>query len=396
MHLPNPSADSSRDAAATSDSRDTSRGKRMRSVKSNLARGTHLGSPAEDGGDVLPRDTTATRRRVGELDVVGSPPRRDPRELRSSVLDVAVERALRSAADCVETIPGAGWRVALLNGTHIEARARIAGEGWLELRTPGPQPVSLCTEALAWPLLCLNARLNGCARVACRPDGALEVRAELFIGTDEDEREDSNGRLGARAIALCDDVRAAHHDLCMVLAGQQPEPAPVRAGSVGEIERLVGLCDEAGWTTDRDGSGAVRVLIDGPSTVVHASVALSTDLRLQAAAPFVTKPLTSQASREAIALSLLRVAATVRAVKGTTLPAGDLWLPGVGSSAEAPLRSAADLDRALSALAVAYRLAGREVEALQDEALAREYLAWQYPRHAGSHERAIGREPTTI
>jgi hypothetical protein len=77
-------------------------------------------------------------------------------------------------------------------------------------------------------------------------------------------------------------------------------------------------------------------------------------------------------------------------VKGVLIRHGQGVHVGMGAACP-PIRSAADVGRALSALAIACEAGGREIGAMGDEKLARRYLALNALRPA-SADRARGSE----
>jgi hypothetical protein len=78
---------------------------------------------------------------------------------------------------------------------------------------------------------------------------------------------------------------------------------------------------------------------------------------------------------EAAGLLLLVASARVRLIKGVIAAGEQTERVGVAAASELPPKSSEALNRQLQALIAACRLVGRELQALQNETLAREYLA---------------------
>jgi hypothetical protein len=174
-------------------------------------------------------------------------------------------------------------------------------------------------------------------------------------------------------------VLSAHRALTSPSFEEFAGDRPPVAMEGDDTERLARLCAEAGWGEARNGSGALRVALDANGTPLQARLSLTPASTLRAVVPLATAPLTSCASREAVARLLLRVSAGVRAVKGVVLQDEDAERPALASACQARIESAAALDLALSALSVGCGRVAREAQLLEDEEVARAYLAMTSP-----------------
>jgi len=158
-----------------------------------------------------------------------------------------------------------------------------------------------------------------------------------------------------------------------------PQVSPVlpeNAAASGALD-LSALCREAGWPfTERDGGRLAVELETAPSAGFHqalvqalpgeAGVGISVDLQVM--------PDLSSVSREALGLFLLTATGALRMPRAIARLAGEHATVGF----EVRLGRAADafaVGLALGACSVACDMCGPEVKVLQNERLARAYLA---------------------
>lgn len=142
--------------------------------------------------------------------------------------------------------------------------------------------------------------------------------------------------------------------------------------------RLVQLCAEAGWPATVREHGLAMVELDAGHARYHARLEPAGPGGLRATVDLCDVSGCSPVSRSAIAALLLATSAAVPRVNraSVALDAAE-WVGLTALCADAVAPEA--LDRALSALTVACRMAGREAQALQHEAIALEYLEWRAP-----------------
>lgn len=201
-------------------------------------------------------------------------------------------------------------------------------DGWLRLHAPW------AGECDAWDLLARNASRSGPARLvlaASAPQAGLAPR-------------------------LVVDVPLAH-----------PTVSPDPRGPAPEWPRLI---TGAGWTLAPRTDGRLDVELDTPGHCARARVADREDgvcLSVEVARPGGVSPL----AREAMARFALVLTGCLRMVRATT--GGDHGILELEVWLAAP-PSASELDLALAALSVGYRLAARELRALTDDTLAAMYL----------------------
>jgi hypothetical protein len=143
-----------------------------------------------------------------------------------------------------------------------------------------------------------------------------------------------------------------------------------------DTARLVQLCAEAGWPATVRESGLAMVEIDAGHSRYHARGEAAGDGGLRAIVDLCDVSGCSSVCRSAIETLLRATSAAVHQVDHIA-PVDADWA-GLTTVCAAAVDPEA-LDHALSALAVACRMAGRETHALQHETLALEYLAWRAP-----------------
>ena len=128
----------------------------------------------------------------------------------------------------------------------------------------------------AWPLLRLNARLQGSTRLTLARDRSAGLQAELFAGNDGDD--DEGRAIAARVAVLCVDFRAAPHVLEDTKSEWPPWLNPI-ALSPSSSNRLAGFCSEAGWTYTERASGDLGVTLDSRSGAYPARLAPASPCR---------------------------------------------------------------------------------------------------------------------
>jgi hypothetical protein len=261
-----------------------------------------------------------------------------------------------------------------------DLRVEVADD-WIVTTTPVAAPAGSW-----WPLLAFNAALDGAARIAGDGQGGLAVRGEIAIdvaAAPDLVEPVVTADLDERVAHLCADVERA----AGTLAGREVVSVTVAAPESGDQEiDLANWCAEQGWIASAAGPDRSTVALDVPGGPFHATLAIE-DSRLRATVALAPAVVTSAHSRDAIALLLLDATADLRTVKGVVVRQDDADLPGLAIAAERRRPGQAAVDRALTALAVAAATVGREVQALQDASLAREYLsvrAWRGRERAGS------------
>lgn len=279
----------------------------------------------------------------------------------------AIGRAFAGRARRVATVAN-GWELSLANGAKFIAQAKMAGN-WLEVTAPlaAVEPASL----RAWPLLRLNASFDTLSRIAVAPLASTpHIRAELCL----DAQPHDEVSFGPRVDALLESVAHGRHLYDEWSLHGQYSPQKVADADRAPSPDLLRLCSEIGWACTERAGGPLTVPVgEGPSAfeataeVVDSGYVCFTARLLDASG-------LSHASRRAIGILLLGVSAAVRSVKGVAWGDGKSEYAGVASVC-GQAASGVALDRSLGALTVACGMVGREVLALRDKSLAREYLA---------------------
>jgi hypothetical protein len=290
----------------------------------------------------------------------------DDQETTAAVIQAALKR---HASKVTEVGPGA-WGFQLSNGARRNGTAR-AQSGWLTLDMAVP---TRATPYDPWALLQRNAHIGAGVKFALAAVGRTpRLFGELPLDGDEPAQLDQHvGALLAR-------VKDASANLRRTKAqAERPGRAAPEVPPVPVAQRV----EEAGWPfTDRL-EGRVAVELEGQRRFVQAEVAPTAEGGVSASAPLTDgEAPPAGASREALAVLLLRISAAVRLVRAAAIerPEG-----GVVTRLETvlpPNCGAEHVHHALSALSVACRLCVLEAELLHDDAVVAEtcLASWDGP-----------------
>jgi len=212
----------------------------------------------------------------------------------------------------------------------------------------------------------------------------LEIRADVAA----DEGLDVTGRIGLAcdgmralaAAAAADPVHAAGTSGAPavvaaddVLRAASSEPACAQDARASGDPDLASIAVEAEWPFVLRSPQRIAVDLETPGQFQQAIVEPGAG-GLRARATLVVARSLPARSRAAVSVLLLAVASLVRLVRGGVVEHDGEATIFIEVNLCADL-DAAELHHALSALAVACRLAGREARALLDEEVARAYLA---------------------
>ena len=292
---------------------------------------------------------------------------------RSKEIERAVAESLRKCASLVEPAGAGRWDFILSNGSALPVCARAEG-GWLRLDAP----VEGAAQAHAWGLLRLNRALRGLAKVAF-PPGARRphLRAEIPL--------DGEAAFSSRLLEACAGFKSA----AGALHGEKPATgargdyarrpqASARGDAAPEARDLGRLCEQAGWAFSEKSAARVEVVLKARGDLYRvaveggaAGVALSVGL-----APGHSF---GEVGRAALGDILLRASAAIRMARAAAAEEEGRDCAGFEVVFGAP-PCPAEFAHALSALAVACSLCGREAAALaDDESLAERYLALRGP-----------------
>ena len=294
-------------------------------------------------------------------------------EARENQIAIALGRCAASAKQA-----GSGhWEFALANGKVLGVSARLV-EDWLLLDSP-------LTDRIGpgdwWRLLRLNRTLHGLSKFVLMPDGqSVHLLADIPLpgadDTDGDSERMSDGVLTTRLVETCGGLKAAYRNFLGEKVSEYPTSAsPVNPeGPVNNrVAQLRQLCGDAGWPFIERSAGTLMVDLDVRGGYYQAAVEQRFD-GVEVAVEIAQSEALGETSRRALSLLLLATGAIVRLarpsieeheyqaamrfdVRFTTMPA------------------AVELAHAFASLSVACAMSGREARALQDDAIARDYLA---------------------
>ncbi|NOT26368.1 MAG: hypothetical protein HOP16_09745 [Acidobacteria bacterium] len=210
------------------------------------------------------------------------------------------------------------------------------------------------------------------ARAFGDPDPQLLV--DTFVEGEPDVRD----RVRSAHVDLSDAFRVIEQWPGCTRSAPDTELSPSRAA---EVERA---CAEAGWRCVVGEGGRVRLDIEtrrGAYAARLVSSSTGTDRAVVELTDLAGQPPKSQ---QAVAALLMAVSNSVRSVKGVLRAHDGAEVPALFSSLDGSCDRS--IDRALSALAVACLVSGREAQALCDKGLAASYLAlWDAVSHNHSH-----------
>ncbi|HUQ30906.1 MAG TPA: hypothetical protein VM095_02255 [Pyrinomonadaceae bacterium] len=287
--------------------------------------------------------------------------------------ETTIRESLRECAPLVEKVGQGEWNFILNNGSALLVSA-CATEHWLHLDAP-----LRCDAAQggldAWHLLKLNRGLGGLSKLALLQPGqtALRVRAEIPLDEDVD--------LQRRLLEACAGLKSAAGRL----HGEEKEEL-TRVDSLAATEEwkkeqdgseLQTLCAEAGWKFTERGQGKLAVELETRTGFYQAIMEERAEGAVSVAVEVARDATFGENSRRAIGTLLLRASAHIKLARAVVFDGGE---GSAAASFETLFQTrpcAAEVNHALSALAVACGLCGGAAEAMRDEAVAANYLAAQ-------------------
>ena len=292
----------------------------------------------------------------------------------------AITDSLGKHAECVEPAGHQRWRFKLNGGANLDGVVQREND-WLLFEAPLGRGGRQLTARRLGQMLRDNAGLAGGAKCGLGED-PRQVTLSAEIPWDADAEGDLGGRIGQ----VCAGFRQAAHRYAEgkaraadPQANDEPadEPAddhpadPAAAGPATDLD-LAGLCEQAGWPYTRRANGQVTVPLeirDAFHQALHSREGAVNRLSIPLAHP----PSGRRTCRKAIEVLLLSACRLVRMARAVASAADGgpeyRWEVALG---EEP--GPEELRHALSALSVACRLTAREVQALEEEHLAEEYL----------------------
>ena|SRR2546425_3574053 len=282
---------------------------------------------------------------------------------------------LQPHADAIDQVTSGEWRVLLHRSADLIVTARTTSEAWLVLTAPLPflQVASLSCEEL-WTLLGWNGTLPGGVRFAVVPGARFaDLQTETAV--------DRETNLTARVAEAC----AGFHVAWAKVHGDrdaQTEALTICSAPVSEATcDLPSLCREAEWPFSERPDGRVAVELDAPREPAVATLTQRQGEGVRVSVELVLADALTQPCRQTLGLVLLTAGGVVRMIRAVVEQNEDRPVVRFEVNfSSAP--TATELAHALSALSVAVRLCGREVQVLQhDEGVAKEYLALWRTRH---------------
>lgn len=250
------------------------------------------------------------------------------------------------------------WQLTLLNGRAFDVEVKLAG-AWLSVEC---RPQLPCLGS-PWPMLETNARLAPGAKLIADAHGPA-LRVDLPC----EQSEPPTGLLLDGCGSLLEAWTALHEEA----DGTTAEEAADQSDISPELPAaLVASCAEAGWTASERAGGAMAVDLEAPGFWQAVVTAEPRGLRAFVELAAVEK---APLAREATAALLLEASGHIRLARAAAR-GGEA---GPRVVFEVFLRhepDAAELARAFEVLSVACRLWAHEVTAVQDETVARCWLA---------------------
>ena len=315
-----------------------------------------------------------------------------------------------SLARCAASVKQAGsghWEFAIANGKPLGVSAHLF-EDWLLLDAP-------MTDRIArggwWDLLRLNATLQGLSKFVltpgarsplscptnfslsttpdcgsprqtevCRTPQSVHLRADLPLPGDEESESDCeselDGVLTNRLLETCAGLKDGYRSFRGEKSGDhevlaslvKPEGRPING-----VEELRLLCGDTGWPFIERSAGKLMVDLDVRSGFYQAAVE-QRDAGAEVAVEIVRSEALGETSRQALSLLLLGTGALVRLAR----PSIEEKENQIAVRFEVRFNTAPtaiELSHAFASLSVACAMSGREARALQDEVIARDYLA---------------------
>jgi len=284
------------------------------------------------------------------------------------VTQIPVADLLRRHADSVLPDGGDAWKFKLDAEVSLKATARIENDWLLLAATPGgKRRRKRPTAEHRARLLRHNGELRGGVKFALEGDPPCPLLAtEIPLSDDEPgfEARFSGACAGFRqgAVMFSSKRRPSGHGND---EGNDPDTKP----DTGVEANLAPLCEEAGWQFTTRADGRLAVQLDVPGAFCQALTERDDQGGVHLRAWLEGGRPTATASRCAVDVLLLSACRVVRMARAVAGPAEYCWEITLADPPDA-----LGLDHALSSLSVACRMSAREINVLQDEAIAQRYL----------------------
>jgi hypothetical protein len=285
-----------------------------------------------------------------------------------------------SLGRCAASVKQAGsghWEFALANGKPLGVSARLF-EGWLLLDAPLPDRIG---RGGWWDLLRLNATLQGLSKFVLRPAARspqyLHLRADIPLAGGEDEGDcEPDGLLTTRLLDACAGLKGAFRSF----QGEKSSEQPALTSSVNlegqtnnGVEELRCLCGDAGWSFIERSAGRLMIDLDVQSGFYQAVVEHRAE-GAHVSVEIARSEALAETSRQALSMLLLGTGALVR-LACPSIEETENQIVARFEVRFTTMPTAVELAHAFASLSVACAMSGREARAIQDEVIARHYLA---------------------
>lgn len=269
------------------------------------------------------------------------------------------------------------WQFKLNSGLDLTGTA-VLEHNWLRLcaKLEGERPGKPLVADLLQGMLLQNATLPGGVKF-CLGDNASEavLAAEIPVDPEEEgavwlDRWIGEACAGLRQGALKWSILNAR------TADASSAPVSERRSTIDATaeQRVAELCERAGWSFTTRANGQVAIRLDVRDAFCQALLApkVGKMRRLRVSLGMATSM--EGEAPQAVHLLLLSASRLVRLARASAAPAGDAteyrWDVALPTDYDART-----LGHALGALSVACQLTARELQAMEDRKIAREYLA---------------------
>ena len=263
------------------------------------------------------------------------------------------------------------WSFVLSNGCSFPGWAQLQ-DGWLLMgaEIPAKRLAPRSGDGRLWRAMEGNEALSGGAKFVLEPGRGLALSAERPV--------DGAAELAARVAAACGGFRRAIERSSHTTDPESQQldlPSQPGGDPAPAVEPML---RELGWSYSRSEGGRVSVDLEVPGCARRAEVESDTrSTRVLLELGTWEDGALGIIGRRGLAVFLLSATRAVRMVSAgaRSVPGGETVVRfGVDLG---PRFTAAELAHALSALSVAWGLGGREVQAVSEERVARDYLAIQ-------------------
>lgn len=282
--------------------------------------------------------------------------------------EFAIGELLEKCAPLVEAVGRRKWNFILNNGSMLLVTAQ-ANDEWLHLQA-SLEPKA-AADVDAWKLLQLNHQL-GLSRFALLPgERGAHLRAEIALDEEVDlarRLHEACAGLKAGAGRLHGEKPAEHEKLspAITIDAAAPKGGP----------ELQHLCREAGWQFTEKSATRLAVELEAGDGFYQAVIEERPGGEVLVSIEVARDEAFGEWSRRALGAMLLQACGVVRLTRAAIRETGG-QATALFEVLFPTMPCAVELGHALSALSLSCRLCGREVAAMQDERVARNYLAAQ-------------------